>query len=71
MACLLDTKVISELRKREPHGAVLAWIQRIPEESLYLSAVAIGEFQAGIEITREQDEAKAAEEASGLRSEKP
>lgn len=61
MAYLLDTNVISELRKRTPHGAVLAWIQEIPEESLYTSAVTIGEIQAGIEITREQDEAKAAE----------
>ena len=61
MAYLLDTNVISELRKRKPHGAVLAWIQKIPNESLYLSAVTIGEIQAGIEITRERDEAKAAE----------
>ena len=61
MAYLLDTNVISELRKRKPQGAVLAWIQRIPDESLYLSAVTIGEIQAGIEITRERDEAKAAE----------
>lgn len=61
MAYLLDTNVISELRKRKPHGAVLAWIQSIPEEALYVSAVTIGEIQAGIEITREQDEAKADE----------
>lgn len=63
MAYLLDTNVISELRKRTPHGAVLAWIQEIPEESLYTSAVTIGEIQAGIEITREQDEAKARDRA--------
>ena len=61
MPYLLDTNVISELRKRKPHGAVLAWIQKIPEESLYVSAVTLGEIQAGVEITREQDEAKAAE----------
>lgn len=61
MAYLLDTNVISELRKRKPHGAVLAWTQEIPDKSLYTSAVTIGEIQAGIEITREQDEAKAAE----------
>jgi hypothetical protein len=61
MAYLLDTDIISELRKRKPHGAVLAWIRENPEESLYVSAVTIGEIQAGIEITREQDEAKAAE----------
>jgi predicted nucleic acid-binding protein len=61
MAYLLDTNVISELRKPKPHGAVLAWIKKIPEESLYVSAVTLGEIQAGIEITRERDEAKAAE----------
>jgi hypothetical protein len=61
MAYLLDTNVISELRKSKPHGAVLAWIRKIPEESLYVSAVTLGEIQAGVEITREQDAAKAAE----------
>lgn len=61
MAYLLDTNVISELRKRQPHGAVLEWIQKVPEESLHVSAVTLGEIQAGIEITREQDEAKAAQ----------
>jgi predicted nucleic acid-binding protein len=61
MPYLLDTNVVSELRKRKPHGAVLAWIKKIPEESLYVSAVTLGEIQAGIEFTREQDDAKAAE----------
>lgn len=61
MAYLLDTNVISELRKRKPHGAVQTWIQSTPEEALYVSAVTIGEIQSGIEITREQDEAKADE----------
>src|SRR5664279_2381595 len=59
--CLLGTDVVSELRKQKPHKGVLAWIQDIPEESLFLSAVSIGESQAGIEITRDQDERKAKE----------
>jgi len=58
---LLDTNIVSELRKHRPHKGVLAWIQDIPEESLFLSAVSIGEIQAGIEITRDQDEKKAEE----------
>ncbi len=58
---LLDTNVISELRKPKPHGAVLQWIQEIPDADLHISAVTIGEIQAGIELTREQDEAKATE----------
>jgi toxin FitB len=58
---LLDTNVVSELRKPRPHGAVIAWLQAVDDAQLYISAVTIGEIQAGIELTREQDEAKAAE----------
>ena len=58
---LLDTNVVSELRRPRPHQSVLNWIQDIPAEQLQLSAVTIGEIQAGIEITREQDPAKAGE----------
>ena len=58
---LLDTNVVSELRRPRPHEAVLRWIKNLPADQLFLSAVTIGEIQAGIEITREQDSAKAAE----------
>lgn len=56
---LLDTNVVSELRKPRPHGAVLAWIEQVDDAHLFLSAVTLGEIQAGIELTREQDAAKA------------
>lgn len=58
---LLDTNVISELRRQKPHGAVLAWIKSVADGDLRISAVSLGEIQAGIELTREQDEDKAAE----------
>ena len=58
---LLDTNIISELRKPKPHGAVLAWIKKIPSAKLFVSAVSIGEIQAGIELTRDQDPEKAVE----------
>jgi len=58
---LLDTNVVSELRKPKPHGAVLAWLEGVEDTQLHLSAVTIGEIQAGIEMTREQDETKASE----------
>jgi toxin FitB len=58
---LLDTNVVSELRKPKPHGAVLAWFAALADAQLHLSAVTIGEIQAGIELTREQDGAKALE----------
>ncbi len=56
---LLDTNVVSELRRPRPNQAVALWIRNVPAEHLYLSAVTIGEIQAGIEITRDQDAAKA------------
>lgn len=58
---LLDTNVVSELRKPKPHGAVLQWIRNVAEADLYISAVTIGEIQAGIELTREQNASKAME----------
>ncbi len=58
---LLDTNVVSELRKPRPHGAVVAWLQAVDDKALFLSAVTVGEIQAGIELTRERNAAKAAE----------
>ena len=58
---LLDTNVVSELRRPRPHRAVLAWLQQVDDASLYLSVVTIGEIQAGIEVTRQQDGARAVE----------
>ena len=58
---LLDTNVVSELRRTKPHGAVLAWIRSVNDADLNVSAVTLGELQAGVELTREQDEAKARE----------
>ena len=56
---LLDTNIISELRRPKPHGAVLKWYKNITEEDLFISAVSIGEIQVGIELTRTQDKKKA------------
>ena len=58
---LLDTNVVSELRKQRPHGAVVAWLHSIAEADLHLSAVTLGAIQAGIEVTREQNALKASE----------
>jgi predicted nucleic acid-binding protein len=58
---LLDTNVVSELRKPRPHGAVVAWLSDQEEEQLFLSAVTMGELQAGIERVRRQDASKAEE----------
>jgi predicted nucleic acid-binding protein len=57
---LLDTNVVSEFRRPRPHGAVLAWLSAVDDADLNISAVTLGEIQAGIELTREQDANKAA-----------
>lgn len=58
---LLDTNVVSELRKPLPHGSVVAWLESLDDAQLYVSAVTLGEIQAGIELTRDQDPDKADE----------
>jgi predicted nucleic acid-binding protein len=58
---LLDTNVVSELRKPKPHGAVVAWLSELQESQIYLSAVTIGELQTGVERIRGQDPQKAAQ----------
>jgi len=58
---LLDTNIISELRKRKPHGGVVSWLRGLQEDQMFLSAVTMGELQSGIELTRQQDPGRAAE----------
>ena len=58
---LLDTNIVSELRKRKPHGAVLEWINNQRDDQLFMSAVSLGELQIGIERTKKQDLEKAKE----------
>jgi hypothetical protein len=58
---LLDTNVVSELRRPHPGPAVVAWLAAIETTRLRLSAVTLGEIQRGIESLRERDPAKAAE----------
>lgn len=58
---LLDTNVVSELRRARPHKGVVNWLTTVPEDALFVSAVTAGEVQAGIEIARQTDQAKARE----------
>ena len=58
---LLDTNIVSELCKPRPQPAVVAWLEGVDDSDLHISAVTLGEIQAGIELTREQDATKAAE----------
>jgi hypothetical protein len=52
---LLDTNVISEMRKLRPHGAVVAWMHAQTADSLFLSSITLLELQQGAERTRRQD----------------
>ena len=56
---LIDTNVVSELRKPRPNARIVQWLENIDDKDLFLSSVTVGEIQAGIEITREQDPSKA------------
>ena len=58
---LLDTNIVSELRRPRPHPSVLDWLRGVPAEHLHICAVTIGEIQAGIELTREQNPDRADE----------
>ena len=46
---LLDTNVLSELRKPRPEPRVLAFVAEQPLEALYVSAVTLAEIRFGIE----------------------
>ena len=58
---LLDTNIVSELRRKKPHGAVVEWLHSVDDKDLYLASVTLAEIQAGIELTREQNAERAAE----------
>lgn len=59
MAYLLDTNVISELRKTTPNPHVLAWQQRQTRVEAFVSTLAVGEIRQGIERVRPRDPAQA------------
>lgn len=58
---LIDTNVVSEMRKPKPHGSAFAWLQSLELGQVFFSAVTFGEIQRGVEITRRQDPLKANE----------
>lgn len=45
---VLDTNVVSEAMKAEPHPSVLAWLNEQAAETLYLSSVTLAELLFGI-----------------------
>lgn len=59
MAYLLDTTILSELRRNTCNPGVAAWMTRIEPDEAYLSVLTTGEIRRGIELHRAKD-AKAA-----------
>ncbi len=55
MSYLIDTNVLSELRRRDPDPRVVEWFSRRPPTALYLSVLTLGELRKGIECLAEGD----------------
>lgn len=51
MSYLIDTNVISEIVRPKPSHKVLSWFESIPNQSIYLSVLTLGEIRKGIEKT--------------------
>jgi toxin FitB len=56
---LLDTNVVSEIRKRAPHPTVLGWFASVPASELFLSVLVVGEIRQGVEDLARRDPAQA------------
>ena len=60
MSFLIDTNVISEVRKGERcDPRVAAWYGTVPDDEVFLSALVLGELRKGVELSRTKDVAKA------------
>lgn len=53
MSYLVDTNVLSELRRKVPHRAVQSWFAERPPATLFLSVLTLGELRKGIEAVSE------------------
>lgn len=63
---LLDTVVLSELRKRKRDPGVVTWVQSVAPSDLFLSAITIGEIELGIEKEKSKNPTFANELAAWL-----
>jgi predicted nucleic acid-binding protein len=60
LSFLLDTNVVSELRKgRRCHPKVRAWFEGVDDEEIFLSVLTLGELRRGIENIRRRDKKSA------------
>ncbi|GAB3489557.1 type II toxin-antitoxin system VapC family toxin [Amycolatopsis cihanbeyliensis] len=54
MSYLLDTNVVSEVRRRAPDPGVASWWKEVPADRLYLSVLTVGEIQRGAQRCRKR-----------------
>jgi len=52
---LLDTNVVSELRRKRPAPAVIRWFESVRSDELFLSVLVVGELRRGVELLRRKD----------------
>ncbi len=55
MTYLVDTNVLSELRKRQPDPGVVMWFGEVPSERMSVSVLVLGEIRRGVELLRSRD----------------
>ena len=61
MSFLIDTNIISEVRKgTRCDPSVSVWFDGVPEDQLFLSALVVGEIRKGVELARPRDPDRAA-----------
>lgn len=67
MSYLLDTNIVSEIRRQKPNPGVAAWFAGVPASELFLSALVVGEIRQGIErlVTRAPERAEVLEKWLG------
>lgn len=49
MSYLLDTNVVSETVRRRPNPSVIAWLDELPSEAIFISVLTLGEIRKGVE----------------------
>ena len=59
MSFLLDTNVVSEIRKKVPNVGVSAWFASVPATDLFLSVLVVGEIRQGIDRLARRDPVQA------------
>ncbi len=58
MSYLIDTNILSELKRRKPDPRVVSWVEEHPASTFYLSVLTLGEIRKGIESLPETQQSR-------------